>query len=1077
MNQLTNKINNYHHKTSSYYISKQKLEKNMTSSTGLLKSNGMCIKINKISNSNEGLIYMMNPKVSNGKSFDKDLQEKKKDIKNFIKHKKIKKNKDSEKNSIELESKDEISTNNLTENLCNNANNNYTEHKNNGNNNNLNIKIRDINFYSDSNANLSEPAIKNLINGTNINISKVIANLNLRNGNNAKRPKKVENNENNIKNGEDKKQIKVNIKNKKGLHPNISNTGRKSLNLNLNINSGHKRINIAKRKYSNLTEDNKNMGIGGLIPLKSRTQNYINLNINNFNSNHILKGSSKIVNDAFNKSCENNKISNNLLSSKKKLFSENIDNNNIQKMKVNQGNKKIIRINNIKFEQKNSLLLTDIFSSKKIMKLTSPKKNDLLKSDHKDINNRIIINDNNHHTITQKQDKKKEKCNTERTGKNKKQKVINETKDLNNKNDGKLNLLIKKNIISKKRIVRNSNLASKNGINNDKYKENTIRLHKENLIISEKKKKSHNNLNNMNISNKQIKLETSYQEKNKHKFIQYNYPLINKVHIFEIGKTKLSKNNNLDSYNNNDMSYNKDSKNILNNFIINNSWQQINNNIDFTPKKKKLTDIIQSNIKLNKDKDKEKNVLNNEYFENSATPINHKIDFIKNFKNIKENGDINENKNKKTKNNKNESNKDEKEFCEMETPILLNTPKLTERIFDAKLNLFEKIKNMKTNYNLDKSKNKEEVSSDSSEIICEEDEDNSIPSNNKYKPKKAKTNSNNIIKDKIKKINQSNGKKNNIKYLLFLDENCLLNIIPFLDIEKINTLCTINKRCFKIFKPIIDKIIKSKILNYYSNSPIIYINKIKLSLMSYSPLSKLSPLLLHKKFVDLLLENNQRYDQEIKKDLTRTLPDNSSFKKGNINYNKLYHLLTVYSLYNQKIGYAQGINFLAANIIILMEKEKEEKSLMFFDGFLKKLQFENLMGLGVGGVLEKYLNQLGTNLNKYCPEIVIFLKNSNLCHEFFSTNWILTLFANSMESEYLFIIWDFLIIFGWKFFMCFIVSVLNLNKKEIIGEEQNNLTYFMKNILKNKKFKENFNNIIDKSFSLMEKEEFNYKNN
>ena len=646
---------------------------------------------------------------------------------------------------------------------------------------------------------------------------------------------------------------------------------------------------------------------------------------------------------------------------------------------------------------------------------------------------------------------------------------------MNNKNDGKLNLLVKKNIISKKRIVRNSNLATKNEIKNVKSKENKIRLDKDNLIITEKKKNSHNNFNNMNSSNK-LKLETSYQEKNKNKFIQYNYPLINKVHIFEIGKTKLSKNNNLEYYNNNDMSYNKDNKNILNNFIINSSWQQINNNnIDFTPKKKKLTDIIQSNIKLNKEKDKEKNSLNNEYLENSATPINHKIDFIKKFKNVKENNN-NVNKNKKIKNKKNESNQNEKEFCEMETPILLNTPKLTERIFDAKLNLFEKIKNMKTNYNLDKNKNKEEMSSENSEIIYEENEDNSISSNKKYKPKKAITNSSNIIKDKIKKINQSNVKKNNIKYLLFLDENCLFNIILFLDIEKINILCTMNKRCFKIFKPIINKIIKSKILNYYSKSPIIYMNKIKLSVMSYSPLSKLSPLLLHKKFVDLLLENNQRYDQEIKKDLTRTLPDNSSFKKGNINYNKLYHLLTVYSLYNQKIGYAQGINFLAANIILLMEKEKEENSLMFFDGFLKKFEFEKLMGLGVGGILEKYLNQLGSNLNKHCPEIVVFLKNSKLCHEFFSTNWILTLFANSMESEYLFIIWDFLIIFGWKFFMCFIVSVLNLNKKEIIGEEQNNLTFFMKNILRNKKFKENFNNIIDKSFSLMEKE-YNYKNN
>ena len=94
----------------------------------------------------------------------------------------------------------------------------------------------------------------------------------------------------------------------------------------------------------------------------------------------------------------------------------------------------------------------------------------------------------------------------------------------------------------------------------------------------------------------------------------------------------------------------------------------------------------------------------------------------------------------------------------METPILLNTPKLTERIFDAKLNLFEKIKNMKTNYNLDKNKNKEEMSSENSEIIYEENEDNSISYNKKYKPKKAITNSSNIIKDKIKKINQSNVK-------------------------------------------------------------------------------------------------------------------------------------------------------------------------------------------------------------------------------------------------------------------------------------------------------------------------------
>ena len=56
--------------------------------------------------------------------------------------------------------------------------------------------------------------------------------------------------------------------------------------------------------------------------------------------------------------------------------------------------------------------------------------------------------------------------------------------------------------------------------------------------------------------------------------------------------------------------------------------------------------------------------------------------------------------------------------------------------------------------------------------------------------------------------------------------------------------------------------------------------------------------------------------------------------------------------------------------------------------------------------------------------------------------------------------------------MCFIVSVLNLFKTEILNEQQNNLTFFMKNILKNQKFKEKFNFIVNKTIDLMNK---NYK--
>ena len=124
MEQLTIKLNNDHHKTSSDYCFKDKLKQNITPSAELFKPNSINIKINKISNSKEDIVYLMNQKIANGRSFDKKMQEKKRAIKIYIKDKKDKNENIniSEKYSYEFESKDEISTNNLTEILFNNSN-------------------------------------------------------------------------------------------------------------------------------------------------------------------------------------------------------------------------------------------------------------------------------------------------------------------------------------------------------------------------------------------------------------------------------------------------------------------------------------------------------------------------------------------------------------------------------------------------------------------------------------------------------------------------------------------------------------------------------------------------------------------------------------------------------------------------------------------------------------------------------------------------------------------------------------------------------------------------------------------
>ena len=1117
------KLNNYHHKTSSDYISKQKIKNQMTSSAVIFKSNVMNIKINNISNSKDGYILIPNTKAINGRSFDKELQENKKIIKKYLKKEKVKK--DSEKNSLEIESKDEVSTNNLTESLQY-----YTDM-------NLNIKGHGINYSNSNNPNC------NYNNYINNNINKKISTINARNNTNSNYIPtisiniKKNDNENRMKANID---IKTKIKNKKCLNinnnkilkknNNISNSNITGNKINETFNKGinkdildnkifkknvhnsynkekDKKENLenkdfcqTKRKLSNLADDSINKP---LFPSKCKTQNYLSKNNNSnniINSNNTNYSNRKIninnMGDNCNISYENNNI-NHLINSKKKLFIKNSEKEVKQikdgkDMSNKEKNKNKNIVNNIKLKPKNVLLLKSISVAQKLLRTKSP------------INkNTIALNDTNYfennHTINQEltyKDFYTMKNNTDRkqectTNNNSNKNLINNIKINNNiinknllsnknKNDKKISKTSQKYSLNKKK----ENIKQKNIQNDNNSNTNS----NSNIIIEKKKKKSHNNLVNINSSNKKIKIESSFEEntllKNKKtkdnkytSFQQNSTPIINKVLIFEIGNSKMFNNinNNVNNLNNN--SNNHSYKNIIHR---ENSKTNKNNN-QATPKKNKLTDIIKKNIEYNKE-NKNHNLINNTksmsnyvndsfFGENTSTPIDHKQGFNKNkhFFEYKEENNIsgtNINKFSDYKNNY-KNNKVDRDFGDMETPILLNTPKLTGRIIDAKLNLFEKVKNIKNEKNkinnpkiinnkIYTNRPKEDNSTENDEII---DQEFTITSNknNSYNNKQRKENENKIKNKKL---------FNGLSYILFLNKECIEEIFNFCDLKMINTFSLLNKKYYNCFKFIINQKIKEKILKYYEENNNKFNNKIKISLMKYSLLSKNSPILLHKKYVDLLYENNNKYDKEIQKDLTRTFPDNLSFKYGNNNYNKLYHLLTVYSLYNQKIGYAQGINFLAAHIILLFDKE--EDAFVFFDALLQKFEYEKL--LGIENELHNKLNNISLCLKMHCPDICRYLDNMHLSHEFFTTNWMITLFSNSMNDKYLFIVWDFLIIYGWKFFRFFVISILNLYKKNIFQEEQNKLTFFMKNILKNDKFKEKFKTIIEKTFELMNKD-------
>ena len=112
-------------------------------------------------------------------------------------------------------------------------------------------------------------------------------------------------------------------------------------------------------------------------------------------------------------------------------------------------------------------------------------------------------------------------------------------------------------------------------------------------------------------------------------------------------------------------------------------------------------------------------------------------------------------------------------------------------------------------------------------------------------------------------------------------------------------------------------------------------------------------------------------------------------------------------------------------------------------------------------------------MEKYNPEIVNFFEKKYIYHEFFSTDWILTLFSNSMEPKNLFICWNFMIFFGWKFFYSLVIQILRFYKRVIFHTNENGLNYLMKNLLKGKKFTEDLPNILRELPSDMEESKVN----
>jgi len=177
---------------------------------------------------------------------------------------------------------------------------------------------------------------------------------------------------------------------------------------------------------------------------------------------------------------------------------------------------------------------------------------------------------------------------------------------------------------------------------------------------------------------------------------------------------------------------------------------------------------------------------------------------------------------------------------------------------------------------------------------------------------------------------------------------------------------------------------------------------------------------------------------DIAADVERTLANNIFFRDG-VGRNKLHDVLVAYSWYNPAIGYSQGLNIIAANLLLLVSTTEDAfwllvaliENILPHDYYHRSATVSGAALETDGNVLLSYVNDFLSKLHKHiCAQ--------NVSLTMFTPGWFISAFAACLSGEPLYRFWD--ILFGFcdgRHMFCFALALLKVNRKGLFACQTN----------------------------------------
>ena len=187
--------------------------------------------------------------------------------------------------------------------------------------------------------------------------------------------------------------------------------------------------------------------------------------------------------------------------------------------------------------------------------------------------------------------------------------------------------------------------------------------------------------------------------------------------------------------------------------------------------------------------------------------------------------------------------------------------------------------------------------------------------------------------------------------------------------------------------------------------------------------------------------------QKLEKAIKRDLGARTSFSKFAASaglQDGLFGVCKAYALFDQDVGYAQGMNFLAMPLLFNMP---EEEAFCLLVRLMNQYHLRDLFIADMPG-LHKHLYQFERLLEDFEPALYCHLHRKQVTPHLYATQWFLTLFAYRFPLQLVLRIYDLILSEGLEAILKFGIVLMQKNAAKLLGmNDMMQLTNFLKDRL------------------------------